>query len=162
MLCPACKSVMTRTTSHGCPIRYCIECRGVWVSGEVLSKLVQILSWQVKPAESKKQIPFKTINVTCPHQLQQTKTCPECELAMQPFNYAYDSNIILDRCSTCNGVWLDPGELIKVVRHSQYDPEMHSIARNILSRSQKPENNAFLDEWLYAVFWILVRIVFRV
>ncbi len=71
-----------------------------------------------------------------------TATCPECvaqvELSLQadqetmlvcpidgaPMSKEISHSIIIDRCTKCRGVWLDPGELeqIKVgVRQEQID-----------------------------------------
>lgn len=71
----------------------------------------------------------------------------------------YDSNIILDRCSKCNGIRLDPGELIKVVRHCRYDPEMRSNARTLLPRYEQTKDDPWRTEVLY---WILRILNFEI
>ena len=37
--------------------------------------------------------------------------CPRCGKSLDATEYAYCSQILIDRCTTCHGVWLDPGEL---------------------------------------------------
>ncbi|MCO4747253.1 MAG: zf-TFIIB domain-containing protein [Proteobacteria bacterium] len=37
--------------------------------------------------------------------------CPKCQLQMTPREYAYTSQIVVDRCGGCGGAWLDVGEL---------------------------------------------------
>ena len=34
--------------------------------------------------------------------------CPKCGLGLEEINY---SNIMIDRCAECKGIWLDSGEL---------------------------------------------------
>jgi Zn-finger nucleic acid-binding protein len=34
---------------------------------------------------------------------------------MQPFNYAGDSGVLLDKCPQCGGLWLDAGDLERVL-----------------------------------------------
>ena len=34
----------------------------------------------------------------------------------ESFNFAYDSNIFLNRCNACKGLWLDGGELRSVAQ----------------------------------------------
>ena len=38
---------------------------------------------------------------------------------------AYDSNVILDRCPACEGVWVDRGELHKIVLHAWHAVQGH-------------------------------------
>ena len=40
--------------------------------------------------------------------------CPKCTGATAPINYGYDSGIVIDRCKSCRGIWLDGTELEKV------------------------------------------------
>jgi Zn-finger nucleic acid-binding protein len=41
--------------------------------------------------------------------------CPRCSVPMGPFNYAGDSGVILDKCPGCDGLWLDAGDLERVL-----------------------------------------------
>ena len=47
--------------------------------------------------------------------VQEDASCPHCGVAMQPFNYAGDSGVILDKCPSCGGLWLDDGDLERVL-----------------------------------------------
>jgi len=38
-------------------------------------------------------------------------TCPDCNTAMERKEYAYTSQIMIDKCPKCHGIWLDKGEL---------------------------------------------------
>jgi Zn-finger nucleic acid-binding protein len=40
--------------------------------------------------------------------------CPACNVPMKKGNYAYSSGVIIDRCPSCRGIWLDRGELAKL------------------------------------------------
>jgi Zn-finger nucleic acid-binding protein len=40
--------------------------------------------------------------------------CPECEIAME--SKAYE-DVLIDVCPSCRGVWLDRGELQKIIAH---------------------------------------------
>jgi len=44
----------------------------------------------------------------------QSNACPRCAKVTEPFNSAYYSNIFLNRCADCRGLWLDGGELRRV------------------------------------------------
>ena len=40
--------------------------------------------------------------------------CPSCEIAMEVQNY---EDVMIDACPSCRGVWLDRGELQKIIAH---------------------------------------------
>jgi Zn-finger nucleic acid-binding protein len=37
--------------------------------------------------------------------------CPNCASSLQAEEYGYCSQILVDRCGKCGGIWLDSGEL---------------------------------------------------
>jgi len=51
---------------------------------------------------------------------------------MKQFNYAYDSNIFLDRCPDCGGIWADAGEMLQVARHLKPDLDREIIAKGLI------------------------------
>ena len=40
--------------------------------------------------------------------------CPECEMPMEAKNF---EDVLIDSCPSCRGVWLDRGELQKIIAH---------------------------------------------
>ena len=56
-----------------------------------------------------------------PYRLNETGLeCPECGKPMRKLNYAYNSNVIVDKCSSCDGIWFEKGEIQKVAEFSKY------------------------------------------
>ena len=64
--------------------------------------------------------PFHPANK--PDESEMIRACPKCMMAMKKVNYAYDSNIIIDRCEKCAGIWTDKGELIAIAKFVKNDP----------------------------------------
>lgn len=59
--------------------------------------------------------------------------CPKCGADLQTVEY---QDIHIDRCTECNGVWLDDGELDQITRHT--DPGfMGRVFRDFLGRGRK-------------------------
>ncbi len=57
-------------------------------------------------------------------------TCPRgCDTKLQEEAFR---DILIDRCPTCGGVWLDPGELQKIAR------EDATMVRNVLDFFRRP------------------------
>lgn len=51
------------------------------------------------------------------------RICPECSTPLKEINFAYDSNVMIDKCPACKGVWLDRNEIYAIAEHVQYKPE---------------------------------------
>ena len=75
---------------------------------------------------------FKKRTVIKPDENEPIRSCPKCMLAMKKINYACDSNIIIDRCIECGGVWTDKGELKAIGKFIKKDPRATEISKDIL------------------------------
>ncbi len=56
----------------------------------------------------------------------------ENKIKLHKFNYAYDSNVILDKCSECGGIWADKGEVERVAGYLKKDPEASAVAQGLM------------------------------
>ena len=65
------------------------------------------------------------------------RPCPRCRRPMMKFNYAYDSNIILDRCPVCKGIWADPGELYRLAVYTKGHPKADRLAASMAEHVRK-------------------------
>jgi membrane associated rhomboid family serine protease/Zn-finger nucleic acid-binding protein len=116
-------------------IDICPDCRGIWFdSGEFVDFVSALGETQKVP-----NVPaplFQPRNVETPEKLDEAKRlCPRCNLTMHKFNYAYDSNIMLDRCPACNGIWTDSGEAQRAARHIKSNPEVTGLGKALVQRN---------------------------
>jgi len=54
---------------------------------------------------------------------------------MKKVNYAYDSNIIIDRCTKCEGIWTDQGELKAIAKFIKEDPRVKAIGESLIAKN---------------------------
>ena len=112
MKCPDCQNELKIIDLKGVKIDECVKCRGKWFERNEL-RLVKdrqddYLRWLDfdpfgKDAE-KLSIP------------SDGKKCPKCLKQMNSLTYQ-QSKILIDKCSTCEGIWLNHGELVKIIRY---------------------------------------------
>tara|TARA_B110000305_G_C18972054_1_gene417607 strand:+ start:68 stop:493 length:426 start_codon:yes stop_codon:yes gene_type:complete len=112
MKCAVCDAELKALAFAGHEIDFCDYCGGLWCDEGELTPVVNELIRQGKIPEGKKAPAQKTRQ----HQDSDAsiKSCPRCLGATESFNYAYDSNVFLNRCGECRGIWLDHGELGRV------------------------------------------------
>ncbi|NQT81409.1 rhomboid family intramembrane serine protease [bacterium] len=133
MDCPVCRVPLTKREVEGVLVHFCPGCGGLLCAKETFRQYISALRdsslQELSTAElfDRKAVPQTRIQ-------PEGKMCPECGEAMAPFNYAYDSNIILDRCSECGLIWADRGEIVKVAQYVKGNPTIDSFGEALAER----------------------------
>ncbi|MCP4259718.1 MAG: rhomboid family intramembrane serine protease [Planctomycetes bacterium] len=144
MKCPSCLGRLREVKSKTALVDICLSCRGIWFdSGEFvdfarnLAESEKISSEDVRLFEPRKVHTLETVKET-------QKLCPRCDLAMRRFNYSYDSNVFLDKCPKCQGIWTDGGEIQRVARYLKDDPRIKDIGKDLTEHRKNIEE---LKSW---------------
>ena len=112
MKCPDCQNELKPVDCKGIVIHECVGCKGKWFERNELQRAKNSadddLRWlDFDPfGEDAERLSVAT----------QGRMCPECSRKMSSLKYM-ESQVTIDKCSTCKGVWLDPGELAKIIRY---------------------------------------------
>ena len=94
MKCPKCGATLMETSYKNQKIDICNQCGGAWVDGNEVLKIAGE-GFKFPESEEKGGIFY----------------CPRCEIrSLHSFKYP-NSDIILEICEKCHGIWFDPGEL---------------------------------------------------
>jgi Zn-finger nucleic acid-binding protein len=114
MNCPNCKRPLKLTSYEGIGIETCEACGGAWLDAPELGKIVALR--QVKFSENERQSIAKAaaIRGVVLSSVDRNLVCPKCGGTTDPVNFGGDTGIIIDRCTKCQGMWLDKGELEKI------------------------------------------------
>ncbi len=112
----------------------CAQCGGLWFDAQELPVYIETFTKIHEfPPLTLTEATQKAQNIYT--LAEQNKNCPRCRLPMRKFNYAYNSNIFLDRCAQCQGIWTDRDEIAKLARFNQSSPLIIKLAE-ALSREQ--------------------------
>jgi len=117
----------------------CPACGGIWFDAGELADFVKFLSQSDKISPAKIKL-FKRRKVQTLYETKEKdKFCPKCKKKLQKFNYSYDSNIFLDRCADCGGIWADRGEVVAIAGYLKEDPTTTAIAKSLAESISEPE-----------------------
>jgi Zn-finger nucleic acid-binding protein len=107
--CPRCDVVMNLATIADFFQGYhCPECLGLLFNRTTFREAIDFQRSRTKsPPE-----PYSNFD---PTELKRITICPVCEQKMATFQYNGPGNIVIDTCHACDLIWLDFGELKKVV-----------------------------------------------
>ncbi len=107
LACPLCRVPLVKATIAKVPLLYCTQCHGLLMPMPVLQALIdELKTGKKKPAVQ-----------TPPDRgdLKRTIQCPNCNRRMDTHFYAGPGNVIVDSCADCSLLWLDRGELTRIV-----------------------------------------------
>ncbi len=116
MNCPRCqnelKTIEVKEVNTTIELDQCEQCGGTWFDpGEIapFQKIIEPVLWEVRDIPSKQE-QFKNLY------------CPRCgsEKAMEKIPHPRDSNVIMDQCFDCGGIWLDHGEMTAIQKENWF------------------------------------------
>ncbi len=111
MNCPKCGEQLKEDPFKGIKVDSCSSCKGYWFEKGELRK-----------AKDKEEEKLNWMDVDLWENEEKFKItkdkllCPDCGLPLYEVNYG-DSNIKVDVCNMCEGIWLDEGEFKKVAKY---------------------------------------------
>jgi len=117
--CPLCGIALEHATIAKTRIRYCTKCHGMMIPMEILAVVVQDLRSELTSTA----IPPPAD----PSELQRRISCPQCHRRMETHFYAGPGHVIIDSCENCSEIWLDGGELMRIVHAAGEDTVMSSL-----------------------------------
>lgn len=109
MQCPICKIFLGKSLLSGVEIDYCARCYGLWFE-----------EGELENAKDEKDRNLRWLDIDLwkdPARFvisPQKKMCPKERMPLYEVRYG-DSNIKVDLCNLCHGVWLDRGEFKNIV-----------------------------------------------
>lgn len=107
--CPKCSAELSGFSSQDLKLARCFKCHGIWFDKNELKKVIDErdmdLAWIHFDLWSNKE----KFNAA-----KGTKLCPECKKPMAVLKYD-NSEVEVDVCTDCGGIWLDSGEFTKIV-----------------------------------------------
>ncbi|MFB3897274.1 MAG: rhomboid family intramembrane serine protease [bacterium] len=146
MQCPACATELTKSKSFDGLIDKCPQCHGIWLdSGNLLYSVVALVENQAPKAPL--PVLFKSRMVVPANAVDETlRQCPRCKQTLTKINYGYDSNVFIDKCPACQGIWVDESELRDIAQHLKVDPRVTEIGKEILESNQTSKDIQSLAE----------------
>jgi len=129
MNCPICKKKLQTILFNNVEVDYCNDCLGLWFEKDELR-------W----AKDNKDKDLRWLDVDLWKDQKNFKVakgirlCPECRMPLYEIHYG-DSQVIVDFCRLCGGLWLDRAEFKKIIEwlknKANYEI-MHNYSKNLL------------------------------
>lgn len=112
MICPGCRNELQPFDLKGIVIQECPGCKGKWFKRD------QLRLAKDRQDDHLRWLDFDPFGRDAEglSVASEGKICPECVKPMSSLMYR-QSNIVIDKCPLCEGIWLDHGELARIIRH---------------------------------------------
>lgn len=113
MQCPHDQSVLDRGPYEAdVVVDTCPKCEGVWLDKGELEKIQETVENDYR--SELERVPDSTVQAYRQARSEHERkalSCPSCEAEMIEREHGYCSQVFIDVCTSCQGVWLDKGEL---------------------------------------------------
>lgn len=98
MFCPKDRVEMEKVEMLGVELDVCPLCSGCWLDDTELQRFTR--------SRGSGALKVRILNPT-----GTDSRCPRCETILQEGEHEYVSTLRIDQCPNCSGIWLDRGEL---------------------------------------------------
>ncbi len=138
MKCPACPSQLSEITAYGLKVDVCTEsCGGVWFDAGELERVDELHervdSRVLRPLTNQKVVVDRN----------RPKDCPRCAGKRLKIELEDSlSEVEIDICPGCEGVWLDFGELATLREHNTASGKRAQVIDEYLNRYAKDPRKA--------------------
>jgi Zn-finger nucleic acid-binding protein len=124
-------------------ILYCAKCGGMMIPMGIFPDLIEALRGTTDGAPESAIIQPQADS----EDLQRKIDCPGCHRRMETHRYGGPGNVIIDSCETCSRIWLDRGELMRIV----HAPD-HRVESTAALDSVRCENSHVTPDYLDMLF----------
>jgi len=110
--CPACRKIYLEAKvdpDTDLEIDVCPECWGMWFDPNELAQFFSSPTLKNRFFLPEETRPLETIGYVIS---SRARACPRCRKAMEEKSFA---GVLIDICIHCQGIWLDDGELQRIV-----------------------------------------------
>lgn len=148
MKCPACQTALETIEYEGIKIETCLGCEGQWLDAGELRHIVKVREVRFDSEERKAVASATKITAVNVEREDRDLRCPKCGGQTDALNYGGDTGIVIDKCTSCRGVWLDRGEMAKIQMLvegwedglpellSKHGPRLRHVAAEVDERSK--------------------------
>lgn len=141
MECPSCNFHLTRCKYYGIDVDVCRNCSGTWFhpDGKMKACIKSLLKHRNDIPDAQMESHKEIMSID--HLSEPLKLCPHCNEPMIKINYAYDSNIILDKCTSCHAIWTDKEELHQLATYTKGNPQFETLGKAIMAQNRQSKRN---------------------
>jgi Zn-finger nucleic acid-binding protein len=153
MQCPRCDGSLAPLRAAGrLEVDYCQDCGGVWYDAGEFAAFYNLFG------------EMSVLTEGADH--SQGVTCPRCKIATVEVTYPPNSGIRVDTCPSCEGLWLDKGEVSDLRERVRALQEAAGLLDLTAPQAEAPKEEASEEtppfQWQWAVLGFVIILVAQV
>jgi Zn-finger nucleic acid-binding protein len=121
--CPVCSAALANASIDSHEVLYCNNCHGMLLEMEKFLPLLTVL----------REFRYWSRSSQSPRDFDASRVlrCPLCNREMDEHPYGGGGNVAVDSCESCSVLWLDRGELSRIVAAPDREPApVHQVSVN--------------------------------
>ncbi len=114
--CPTCQTTLRQIDYQQLTLLQCETCSGFWFR-EGQFRQVKAFGFSGLPGAPSEDAPdADNTPETSADGEPPSLACPDCDVLLMPYTYAYSTGIQLRRCPRCTGIWATYADLVRIER----------------------------------------------
>ncbi len=114
MNCPVCDQSIIALELDQVEVDHCVHCGGAWLDAGELELLLEGAEYRGRLLASMREAGVVE---------EPVRLCPICDKKMQKVLMGIDGQVMIDKCTRDHGLWLDGGELARIVNMGRVKSE---------------------------------------
>ncbi len=159
LACPRCSGGLSMEQYEGVSVHRCPGCGGYWVPRTGLARIVDIREKTFTPEQKQAYAEIaKKAHGLVNNEISKID-CPECGKQMKQNRYPLATEVIIDRCPSGHGVWLDAGEIehIQMAVEAEQDEMASKVLEHGLSVDDSQSKQLLREQRRYKfrpIYWL--------
>ena len=159
LACPRCAGGLAEERYEGVEVHACSGCGGYWVPHSGLARIVDVRE-KTFTAEQKRafaEIASKAHALV--NRADSKIDCPVCGVQMKQNRYPLATEVLIDRCPSGHGVWLDEGEIehIQLAVEAEQDEMAGKVLEHNLAVDDSQSKQILREQKRYGfrpIYWL--------
>lgn len=142
--CPECSRSCVPLNCGPVVVDFCRRCGGIWFD----DREIGMFRAKLREFDLPRLTPSEPISET---RLASISSCPRCDILLETFTYGVNTKVTPQRCSRCQGIWLDAVQLkrfLTLARLSQeIAPDVVGVVKGLKDEQREREKWNRLGEF---------------
>lgn len=126
MHCPACRAPFVPAQYEGLLLERCVACSATWFAAGQIKACADAMVKAGGLPEAPPDFGFRPVDASVGQASQYH--CPACARPMERLNYGGRSNILVDHCPACGGIWAGDGKVREIAVFTKANPAAQAVA----------------------------------
>ena len=125
MHCPSCGAPFVPAQYEGLMLERCVACSATWFAAGSIKACADAMVKAGGLPDAPPDFGYQPVDAAVSQ--KSAYQCPTCARPMEKLNYGGRSNVLVDHCAACGGIWADDAKVRDIAVYTKANPGAQAI-----------------------------------